>query len=79
MSEVANLQINGPVVVLPLDEFLEIKTQLEEYRRLKTIYDKDRDARFQRLFSIAKRNQDIPVEQIEADVAAAVDAVRSSE
>jgi len=70
------LQIQGPVVVLPLDEYLEQKAQLEEYRRLKTVYDRERQDRFRRLLAIAERNRDIPPEQVEADVNAALKAVR---
>ncbi len=33
------LQIQGPVIVLPLGEYLEQKAQLEDYRRLKAVYD----------------------------------------
>ncbi len=76
MGETTTLQLQGPIVVLPLDEYLEIKGQLDEYRRLKAIYEREREDRFQRLFSIAARNQNIPSEQVEADVAAAVNAVR---
>lgn len=77
MSETTTLQIQGPVVVLPLDEYLELKTQIEEYQHLKVIYERERQVRFQRLFSIAERNQSIPVEQVEVEVTAAVEAVRS--
>jgi hypothetical protein len=70
------LQIQGPVVVLPLEEYLEQQAQLEEYRRLKAVYEQDRQDRFRRLLAIAERNRDIPPEQVEADVAAAVSAVR---
>ena len=35
------LQIRGPVVVLPLDEYLEQQAQLEEYRKLKAIYEQE--------------------------------------
>ncbi len=70
------LQIKGPIVVLPLDEYLEQKAQLEEYRRLKVVYDRERQDRFRRLLAIAERNRDIPPEQIESDVNAAVKAVR---
>ncbi len=77
MSETTTLQIQGPVVVLPLDEYLELKTQIEEYQHLKAIYERERQVRFQRLFSIAERNQSIPVEQVEVEVTAAVEAVRS--
>lgn len=70
------LQIEGPVVVLPIDEYLEQKAQLEEYRRLKIVYDRERQDRFQRLLAIAERNRDIPPEQVGADVEAAVRAVR---
>jgi hypothetical protein len=70
------LQIEGPVVVLPIDEYPEQKAQLEEYRRLKIVYDREQQERFQRLLAIAERNRDIPPEQVEADVEAAVRAVR---
>jgi len=70
------LQIQGPVVVLPLEEYLEQQAQLEEYRRLKAVYEQERQGRFQRLLAIAERNRDIPPKQVEADVSAAVSAVR---
>jgi len=75
-TSATTLQIQGPVVVLPLDEYLEQRSQLEEYRRLKTIYEQEREERFRRLLAIAERNRAIPPEQVEADVAAAVNAVR---
>jgi hypothetical protein len=77
MSEITSLQIQGPVVVLPLDEYLEIKSEIENYRRLKTIYDREREVRFRQLFGIAERNQDIPFKQVEADVSATADAIRA--
>ena len=77
MGEITSLQIQGPVVVLPLDEYLELKAKTEEYQRLKAIYDRDREVRFQQLFSIAERNRNIPPEQVNADVTAAINAVRS--
>ena len=70
------IQIQGPVVVLPLDEYLEQKSQLEEYRQLKAIYERDREDRFRRLLAIAARNSVVPPEQVEADVEAAVQDVR---
>jgi len=70
------IQIQGPVVVLPLDEYLEQKSQLEEYRQLKAIYERDREDRFRRLLAIAARNRVVPPEQVEADVQAAVQDVR---
>jgi t-SNARE complex subunit (syntaxin) len=70
------IQIQGPVVVLPLDEYLEQKSQLEEYRQLKAIYERDREDRFRRLLAIAERNRAVPPEQVEADVEAAVRAAR---
>jgi len=70
------LQIQGPVVVVPLDEYLEQKSQLEEYRRLKAIYEQEREERFRRLLAMAERNRAVPPDQVEADVAAAVKAVR---
>ncbi len=70
------LQIQGPIVVLPLGEYLEQKAQLEDYRRLKAVYDRERQDRFRRLLAIAEHNRDIPPEQVEADVNAAVKAVR---
>jgi hypothetical protein len=76
MSEITTLQIQGAIVVLPLDEYLEMKAQLEEHRRLKTIYEQERESRFQRLFKIAERNPDIPLEQVTTDVAAAINSVR---
>ena len=72
-TSATTLQIQGPVVVLPLDEYLEQKSQLEEYRRLKASYEQER---FQLLLAIAERNQAVPPEQVEADVEAAVRAVR---
>ncbi len=73
---ITTLQIQGPVVVLPLDEYLKQKAQLEEYRRLKTVYDRERQDRFRRLLAIAERNRDIPPEQVEADMHAALKATR---
>lgn len=70
------MQIQGSVVVMPLDEYLEQKSQLEEYRRLKAVYERDREDRFQRLLAIAERNRAIPAEQVEADVESAVKTVR---
>ncbi len=70
------LQIQGPVVVLPLDEYLEQKSQLEEYRRLKASYEQEREERFRRLLAIAERNRAMPLEQVEVDVEAAVTAAR---
>ncbi len=70
------LQIQGPVVVLPLDEYLEQKSQLEEYRGLKAIYEQGRKERFRRLLAIAERNRAISPEQVESDVDAAVKAVQ---
>jgi hypothetical protein len=75
-TSATTLQIQGPVVVLPLDEYLEQKSQLEEYRRLKASYEQEREERFQLLLAIAGRNQAVPPEQVEADVEAAVRAVR---
>jgi hypothetical protein len=75
-TSATTLQIQGPVVVLPLDEYLEQKSQLEEYRRLKANYEQEREERFQLLLAIAERNQAVPPEQVEADVEAAVRAVR---
>jgi hypothetical protein len=77
MSEITSLQIQGPVVVLPLDEYLEIKAKIEEYRRLKSIYDREREVRFQQLFRIAERNRDITAEQVTADVSAALNDIRA--
>ena len=71
------LQIQGPVVVLPVEEYLEQQSQLDEFRRLRIIYKPEREDRFRRMMAIASRNRDIPVEQVQADVAAAVEAVRS--
>jgi len=62
--------------VLPLDEYLEQKSQLEEYRRLKADYEQEREGRFRRLLAIAERNRAMSMEQVEADVEAAVRAVR---
>ncbi len=70
------VQIQGPVVVLPLDEYLEQRSQLEEYHRLKAIYELEREERFRRLLAIAERNRDIPPEQVKSDVETAVKAVR---
>jgi hypothetical protein len=70
------IQIQGPVVVLPLDEYLEQKSQLEEYRRLKASYEQEREERFRRLLAIAERNRAISPDQVQADVKAAVQAVR---
>ena len=71
-----NLQIQGPVVILPLDEYLEQQAQLEEYRKLKAIYERERGDRFRELLAIAERNRALAPEQVAADVAAAVKAVR---
>jgi t-SNARE complex subunit (syntaxin) len=57
--------------VFPLDEYLEQKSQLEEYHRLKANYEQEREERFRRLLAIAERNRAIPPEQVEADVEAA--------
>ncbi len=78
MAEITNLQIEGPVVVLPLAEYLEIKEQIEAYQRLKNLYDQQREARFQRLFQIADNNQDFAPDEIDADISAAINAVRSA-
>ncbi len=74
---ITSLQIQGPIVVLPLEEYLDLKTQVEAYQRLKTVYDREREIRFQRLFSLAERNRDIPLEQAETEIAAAIVAIRS--
>lgn len=71
------LQIQGPVVVIPLDEYLEQRVQLEEYRRLKAIYEREREERFRRLLAIAQRNPGISQEQGDADIQAAVTAARA--
>jgi hypothetical protein len=70
------LQIQGPVVVLPLEEYLEQKAQLEEYRRLRAIYEPERAERFRQLLKIAERNRQIPIEQVEADVIETVRTIR---
>ena len=75
-SSTTTLQIQGSVVVIPLDEYLEQRSQLEEYRRLKARYEQEREERFRRLLAIAERNRGIPTEQAETDVEAAVKAVR---
>ena len=75
-TSATTIQIQGPVVVLPLDEYLEQKSQLEEYRRLKADYEQEREGRFRRLLAIAERNRAMSMEQVEADVEAAVRAVR---
>ena len=69
-------EIDGPVVVVPLDEYMRQQADLEDYRRLKAIYDADRRARFAAVTSIAERNRDIPPGQVETDVADAVKAAR---
>jgi hypothetical protein len=69
-------EIDGPVVVVPLDEYMRQQADLEDYRRLKAIYDTDRKARFAAVLSIAERNRDIPPGQVEVDVADAVKAAR---
>ncbi|MBU0510151.1 MAG: hypothetical protein KKD28_01355 [Chloroflexi bacterium] len=73
----STLQIQGPVVVLPVEEYLEQQNQLDELRRLRAIYKPEREYRFRRMMAIASRNRDIPFEQVQDDVAAAVEAVRS--
>ena len=75
-TSATTIQIQGPVVVVPLDEYLEQKSQLEEYRRLKADYEQEREGRFRRLLAIAERNRAMSMEQVEADVEAAVRAVR---
>lgn len=75
MAEVTNFQIQGPVVVLPLEEYLEIQKQIEEYQRLKAIYDPEREARFQQLFQIAERHQDVSPEEVETEVSTAVHTI----
>ncbi len=70
------LQIQGPVVVVPLNEYLEQQEQLEEYRKLKIIYEQDREERFRRLLTIAERNSTIPPDEVETDVNEAVNAAR---
>jgi hypothetical protein len=60
-------QIQGPVVVMPLDE----------YRQLRARYDRERAERFERLLAIAARNRGVSPEQVEADVNAAVGAARN--
>ena len=75
-TSATTIQIQGPVVVVPLDEYLEQKSQLEEYRRLKANYEQERESRFRRLLAIAERNGAVSLEQVEADVEAAVRAAR---
>ncbi len=70
-TSATTLQIRGPVVVLPLDEYLEQKSQLDEYRRLQASYEHEREERFRRPLAIAERNRAAPLEQVEADVAVA--------
>ena len=55
---------------------LAVLIGFEEYERLMASQARERKARFERLLSIAKRNPDVPLEQVEADVAEAVAAVR---
>lgn len=71
------MQIQGPVVVLPVEEYLEQQSQLDEFRRLRAIYKLEREDRFRRIMAIASRNRDIHFEQVQDDVAAAVEAVRN--
>jgi hypothetical protein len=78
MAEVTNLQIQGPIVVLPLEEYLEIKRQIDDYQRLKIIYERQREARFQQLFQIAERNQNFSSEEIDTEISTAINAIRSS-
>jgi hypothetical protein len=75
-TSATTLQIQGPVVVVPLKEYLEQKSQLEEYRRLKASYEQEREERFRRLLAIAERNRAMSLEQVEVDVEAAVRAAR---
>jgi prevent-host-death family protein len=49
---------------------------VDEYEKLVAAQAHEREARFERLLSVAERNQDVPPEQVEADVAEAVTAVR---
>ena len=52
---------------------------IDEYERLVAAQTREREARFKRLLSIAERNQDVSPDQVEADVAEAVAAVRGGE
>ncbi len=49
---------------------------IDEYERLMVVQAQQREARFKRLMSIAERNRDVSPEQVEADVAEAVEAAR---
>ncbi len=50
----------------------------DEYERLTAARTREREARLKRLLSIAGRNPDASPEQVEADVAEAVAAVRGN-
>ena len=52
---------------------------IDEYERLIAVQAREREARFKRLLDIAVRDQDVSPEQVEADVAEAVAAVRRGE
>jgi prevent-host-death family protein len=52
---------------------------IDEYERLIAAQTQEREARFKQLLSIAERNRDVSPEQVEADVAEAVAAVRGGE
>jgi len=56
-----------------------VVVHLAQYERLMADQVREREARFKRLLSIAERNQDVSPEQVEADVAEAVAAVRGGE
>jgi prevent-host-death family protein len=51
---------------------------IDEYERLMAIQAQQREARFKRLLSIAERNRDVSPEQVEADLAEAIEAARGS-
>jgi len=55
---------------------LAVLIGFDEYERLMAVHTQEREVRFKRLLSIAGRNPDVSPEQVEADVAEAVAAVR---
>jgi prevent-host-death family protein len=57
---------------------LAVLIGFDEYERLIAARAREREARFKRLLSIAERNPDVSPEQVEADVAEAVAAVRGN-
>ncbi len=76
-TQSTTIEIQGPVVVIPLAEYLTQQTQLDEYRHLKTRYSQERIQRFARLLAIAERAPGRWPEQIADDVELAIHAART--